>query len=462
MRQREDFWIRIFCLKQPANGQEYHRLMTKKTVYQQTLDYIYEKLPMYHLVGGLAYKEDIGNITLLCEYQGNPQQKFKSVHVAGTNGKGSVCHLMASALMSSGYKTGLFTSPHLLDFRERIKINGQAVSEEYVTGFIENNKVLIEKIKPSFFEITAVLALSWFADEKVDLTVIETGLGGRLDATNILHPELSVITNISLDHEHMLGDTIEKIAYEKAGIIKDNTPVVIGEKKWVTQNVFEKIAEAHKSALYFAEDYYSVQFVNRDHESINFLVTDLLNNRAYNLNCDLTGTWQSKNIMTVLKGLDILRSKNFVLPEISVYSGISNTKKNTLLNGRWDVLHVSPMIVCDISHNPAAIHETISQLEEYTYNKLHIVFGLSADKNLDSILNELPANAIYYFCRPSVARGLDQDILKQKASEKNLVGNAFATVADGLSQAIGIAKNNDFILVTGSTFVVADAMKMMK
>jgi dihydrofolate synthase / folylpolyglutamate synthase len=432
--------------------------MTDDSIYKDTLKYIFEKLPMYHLIGATAYKEDIGNITQLCELHGNPHLKFRSVHVAGTNGKGSFSHILASVLAECGYKTGLFTSPHLLDFRERIRINGEIISKDYVIDYVNKNKFAIEEIQPSFFEITTDMAFSYFVQENINIAVIETGLGGRLDATNILKPEFCVITNISLDHEYLLGKSIEQIAYEKAGIFKEQTAVVIGERDSAAVPVFTKTAFLKKSPLYYAEDYFHVESFRRNNSDIEFKIRDLMNGSDLLLQTDLPGTYQGNNIVTVLKSLDLLKEKNYHLPIEKVYRGIKKAKENTGLRGRWEIISTAPLTVCDISHNPVAIAETIKQVSGYSYDNLHIIFGISADKNLEIMLEKLPLNATYYFCKSSVPRAMDADKLCLAAMEKGLNGKPYSTVCEAFREAKNRASPGDFILITGSNFVVADLL----
>lgn len=430
--------------------------------YRQILDYIYEKLPMYHLIGADAYKKDLGNIVSLCESLGNPQTKLKFIHVAGTNGKGSVSHLLASILSENGYKTGLFTSPHLVDFRERIRINGEMISRENVCNFVEKNKELIETVQPSFFEITAAMAFRYFYENNTDIAVIETGLGGRLDATNIITPLVSVITNISFDHEYMLGNSLEKIAGEKAGIIKADVPVVIGESHAETVDVFNKTAKSRKAPIYFADKELSGRIISRMAGHSVFGLRNLHTGRSFITDCGLAGDCQLKNIATVMVILKVLKRSGYKFRAGNVKKGIRLVRERTDLRGRWEMLSEDPWLICDISHNPAAVKETVRQLDYYSFNKLHIVFGLSADKNLEGILSLLPVKADYYFCRPSIPRGLDQKVILKKAGEFSLKGKDYQTVETALEQALHNAGKNDLVLITGSAFVVADALKYLE
>jgi dihydrofolate synthase / folylpolyglutamate synthase len=428
--------------------------------YTRTLDYIFEKLPMYHRIGQAAYKSDLNNILLLSEHLGNRHKNFRTIHIAGTNGKGSVSHMLASVLHEAGYKTGLYTSPHLLDFRERIRINGQMIPQEFVVDFVEQTKDFIESVQPSFFEITVGMAFSYFAQEKVDVAVIETGLGGRLDSTNIINPDLSIITSISMDHESLLGDTIEKIAFEKAGIIKKEVPVIIGQKSEQTKDVFIEKALSVNAPLCFAEDYYQAEMKEQQAGHAIFKITS-----DYNFNqeieSDLTGSYQGMNITTLLTAIDLLNKQNYRIPESAVLKGIKNTKANTGLRGRWDVLSESPMLVCDIAHNEGAITEVMKQLKLCKYDYLHIVFGMSGDKDYNKVLSLLPFNADYYFTRPSVPRGMDANELTEAARKHGLKGDAYVSVKDAIIQVRKNTGSSDLILVTGSAFVVADALEYL-
>jgi len=425
--------------------------------YLQTLDYIFEKLPMYHRIGQAAYKSDLNNILLLAEHLGNQHKNFKTIHIAGTNGKGSVSHMLASVLQEAGYKTGLYTSPHLLDFRERIRINGQMITEQYVTCFVELTKDFIESVQPSFFEITVGMAFSYFAQEKVDVAVIETGLGGRLDSTNIIDPDLCIITNISMDHQYLLGDTIQKIAFEKAGIIKKGIPVVIGQKSELTKSVFIEKALSVNAPLYFAEDHYTAEIKEQNAGHAIFGITSNKNNIT-TIESDLTGSYQGMNIATLLTAIDLLNKQHYLIPESAVLKGFKSARANTGLRGRWDVLAEKPMIVCDIAHNEGAITEVMNQLKLCKYNRLHIVFGMSGDKDYNKVLSLLPVDAAYYFARPSVPRGMDAYELAEAASLHGLKGVAYQSVKDAVKHAKAKAGSSDMILITGSAFVVGDAL----
>ncbi|MGR3221189.1 MAG: bifunctional folylpolyglutamate synthase/dihydrofolate synthase [Candidatus Anammoxibacter sp.] len=402
--------------------------------YQQTLDYLYSQLPIYQRIGKAAYKADLNNTIAICDVLGNPQNDFKSIHIAGTNGKGSTAHILASILQSSGLKTGLYTSPHLKDFRERIRINGEMITKDKVCGFVESYKTDFEKIKPSFFEMTVALAFDYFAGQEVDIAVIETGLGGRLDSTNIITPVLSVITNIGMDHTEFLGDTLEKIAGEKAGIIKQNVPVVIGETQEEIKQVFLTIAEGENAKLFFTD------------KEVEKLETDLL------------GHYQKKNIITALKSIDVLNQNGFTVTDMQVKEGLKNVVKNTGLLGRWQVLSRSPLIICDAAHNVEGLLEILPQIRSTPHKMLHFVLGMVKDKDIDPMLKLLPKNAAYYFCKADIPRGMNQNELREKAKKHNLSGKAYTSVKEALQNAISIAKRDDLVFVGGSSFVVAEVV----
>ncbi len=398
--------------------------------YQECLDWLFSQLPIYQRTGSIAYKADIGNIVQATEKLGNPHQNFKSIHIAGTNGKGSTSHLLASVLQEAGYKIGLYTSPHLKDFRERIRINGEMIKQESVIQFITKNKDWFSQIGMSFFEMTVALAFHHFAKEKVDIAIIEVGLGGRLDSTNIIQPELSIITNIGLDHTELLGDSIEKIAREKGGIIKPSTPVLIGRKQHQTEAIFDEIAKDNHSKLYYSE--------NCDIES------------------DLKGNYQNENKNTAYTAIKILRTQAWNILDKHIVNGFKNVEKNTSLLGRWMTLGQSPSIICDTWHNVDGVKLIVEQIKMKKYNKLHIVFGVVNDKTIDGILKLLPKKAQYYFCQAQIPRAMNVDLLFIKAQEYQLTGNCFKSVADAFKSARSVAKENDLIFIGGSTFVVAE------
>lgn len=400
--------------------------------YQETTDWLFHQLPMYQAKGAVAYKADLSNTQALCNHLNNPQKYFKSVHVAGTNGKGSVSSMLASILQEAGYKVGLFTSPHLKDFRERIKINGRTIDKGFVIDFVADNKSFFEASALSFFEMTTGLAFSYFAKEKVDVAIIETGLGGRLDSTNVIEPLVSVITNIGFDHKQFLGDLLGRIAYEKAGIMKHRVPVVIGETTEETKTVFRTIAKLNSAELHLAE--------NKDFPSYD---------------CDLKGDYQQQNIKTVLTVVSLLQV-HYSISKKNIENGLLHVVANTGLLGRWQVLNGKPFVVCDTAHNEHGLKIVINQIKKIKFNQLHVVLGVVNDKDLSEILPLFPKAAIYYFCKPGVSRGLDATVLKEKALEFGLTGNTYNSVSEAYEAALSKAKDNDFVYVGGSTFVVAE------
>lgn len=426
--------------------------------YQETLEWMYKQLPMYQRIGAAAYKADLNNTIALLEHLGNPHHNFKSIHVAGTNGKGSTSHMLASIFQEAGYKTGLYTSPHLRDFRERIRINGEMIPEENVVGFIEQHQEAIHQINPSFFEMTVGMAFDYFSNEKVDIAIIEVGMGGRLDSTNLITPELSVITNIGLDHVQFLGDTLEKIAFEKAGIIKPSVPVVIGETQSETHQVFEdKAAECH-SQIFFADQIFDCDRIHID--SVVQQEYDVWkNNELYLEDCQipLMGNYQKKNLTTVMCAADLLRDK-FSLSDDDIRDGVANVIRNTHLMGRWQILDQEPLTIADTGHNVDGIREVVSQLSEMTYNKLHFVLGMVNDKDIDHVLQLLPHSCEYYFCKADIPRGLDANILAEKAFSYGLRGTVYSSVSDAYKSALNIAQFDDVIFIGGSNFIVAEVV----
>lgn len=396
--------------------------------YKDTLKYLFSQLPMYQRTGAAAYKKDIGNIIEACNFLDNPHKKFKSIHIAGTNGKGSTAHLISSILQEAGFKTGLYTSPHMKDFRERIKINGVKINENDVISFVTTNKKNFEKINMSFFEYTVALAFDHFAKEKVDIAIIETGLGGRLDSTNIISPEISVITNIGYDHMNLLGNSLKQIAIEKAGIIKEKTPVLIGRKQIETETVFEEKASQKNTSVFYAKQ-----------NEVKFNVPN----------------YQKENINTSISAIKILDWK---ISNQEINDGIKNVNQNTGLRGRWETLSKNPKIICDTGHNVDGISNIISQLKQIKFNKLHIVFGTVNDKKINDILNLLPKDAKYYFCKAKIDRALNADKLKSIANEYKLIGESFESVEKALLNAKNNAKKEDLIFIGGSTFVVAEVI----
>ena len=434
--------------------------MKKENIYTRfnsTLNYMYTQLPMFQRVGSQAMKKDLTNIKLLCEHLGNPFEKYPCIHIAGTNGKGSTAHVMSAILQEHGYKVGLYTSPHYRDFRERIKIDGKYVSRKYVVDFVENNKSVFEKIKPSFFEITVALAFDFFAKEKVDIAIIETGLGGRLDSTNIITPILSVITNISFDHQQFLGNTLKKIAGEKAGIIKKNIPVVIGETQEEIISVFEKKAKTKKSEITFADQNYQVK---KKSENLTHTTFDILKGGRplfSNQKINLHGAFQARNIATALQLIDSLPD-NFSIKKSKVASALINLKSLTNFKGRWQVLQKDPIVLCDSAHNEAGLNLAMSQLKSLKVNDLHFVLGMVNDKLIEKMLSFFPKDAHFYFCKPDILRGLDVEILTQKATELGLKGRAYSSVKNALRAAKKKAGKKDLVYVGGSTFVVAEVI----
>lgn len=411
---------------------------------------------MFSKTGAAALKTDLVNTRTICTFLGEPHAKFKTVHIAGTNGKGSCSHMIASVFQACGYKTGLYTSPHLKDFRERIKINGEMISEDFVVKFTKRLTPLIEKINPSFFELTVGMAFEYFAEEQVDIAVIETGLGGRLDSTNIISPELSVITNIGMDHMNILGDTLQLIAAEKGGIIKGHTTVVIGESSDETDEVFLNIAAERHSPIVFADKRY---YTSDWHHQNGYLVTDVVNTHdqsrvTYHL--DLPAYYQLKNIITVTEAIHQLRAKNFDLPQSKVEKALSQVKKITGFHGRWETIHQHPAVVLDVAHNEDGIRQLVNQIELSDYRHLHLVMGMVKDKEIDRVLEFLPKEATYYFTRANIPRALPENILLEKALAAGLTGETYDDVNNALKAALGKASKDDLILVFGSVFVVGE------
>jgi dihydrofolate synthase/folylpolyglutamate synthase len=426
--------------------------------YKQTIDYLYNKLPMFTRVGAVAFKKDLHNTIAMCEKLGNPQQQFKSIHIAGTNGKGSTSHMLAAILQQAGYKTGLYTSPHLKDFRERIRINGQMVSESFVTSFVNEQQGIIEEINPSFFEVTVAMAFSYFAKEKVDIAIIEVGLGGRLDSTNIITPELSVITNISLDHTNMLGNTLPEIAGEKAGIIKTGIPVVIGETQTESAPVFLQKASQTNSEIIFADQELQLENTSRKNQ---FLTTSVFKHQQplyTNLSLDLTGFYQLKNVLTVVQSILVLKQKGYVITNEALFTAVANVKKLTGLQGRWQTLQENPLTICDTGHNIAGITEVMQNINSTVFSQLHIVIGMVKDKDISGVLQLLPTDAEYYFCQPDLERALPATELAEQAAKYKLKGGVFQTVAMAYQTAKTKAKPDDLIFIGGSTFVVAEVL----
>jgi dihydrofolate synthase/folylpolyglutamate synthase len=426
--------------------------------YPQTLDYLFSKLPMYQRIGAAAYKADLNNTIAICKELGNPEKKIKFVHVAGTNGKGSSSHMLAAILQQAGYKTGLYTSPHLVDFRERIKINGKMIPKIEVVKFVEDFKTIFEKIEPSFFEWTVGLAFHYFAQQQVDVVVLEVGLGGRLDSTNVITPVACLITNIGFDHMNLLGDTLPKIAAEKAGIIKTKIPVVISQTQLDVISVFNETARQVKAPIEFADKNYKLisSLYNKEFLSITLLHKKTNTTHLYNL--DLQGSYQVKNVMGVLNATEILKQKGFIIEETDIKNALSQVQKLTGLHGRWQIIQEKPLVITDTGHNEDGIKEVLDNLKRYTYKTLHFVLGVVNDKDISKILKLLPKDATYYFCKASIPRALDENELATLAKKNGLNGSTFKTVPEALKKAIKQAKVNDLVFVGGSTFTVADIL----
>ncbi len=427
-----------------------------RMTYQQTLDFLYANLPMFQRVGSVAYKKDLTNTLALCQFLGNPHRNFKTIHVAGTNGKGSSSHMLASVLQSAGYKTGLYTSPHLKSFTERIKINGKEVDEEFVVDFVGKIKPQLEIIKPSFFEITVAMAFEYFSKQAVDIAVIETGLGGRLDSTNVILPEVSLITNIGFDHMDLLGDTLEKIALEKAGIIKAGIPVVISESQTELKDLFTATAVELNAPIFFADQEISCQ------QTLSGQIVCTGGSEELTVELPLRGSYQLKNLPGVLKTLNILRNKGFRISHQHIKHGLENVILQTGLKGRWQKIGDAPLIICDTGHNIDGIREIVAQIQTYSYHKLYIVWGMVKDKDRSKILALLPTPAHYIFCQANIPRALDAHTLAHEAQNFNLTGEVKPDVNEALATARLRATPNDFIFIGGSTFVVAELNELQE
>lgn len=404
--------------------------------YNQTVNWMFAQLPMYQHQGASAYRKDLTNTLLLSDYLKNPERNIKAIHVAGTNGKGSTSHLLASVLQEAGYKVGLYTSPHLKDFRERIKINGEPISEDFVCDFINTNKSFFEDNQLSFFEMTVGLAFDYFNRKEIDIAIIEVGMGGRLDSTNIIIPLISVITNIGLDHTQFLGNTLEVIAFEKAGIIKENVPVVIGEYTQGTKSVFLAKAKENNAAIDFASD-----LIEETYPSV------------------LIGDYQKHNKKTVLQTLKVLQGQGeFIISEAHIKNGFWNVVSNTGIQGRWQQIHSDPKVICDTAHNKHGLEIVLNQVQNEKFDNLHFVLGVVNDKDLEEILPLFPEKAHYYFSKPNIPRGLDADILQMKANDFGLTGKVYNSIPEAYHEALRLASESDFIYVGGSTFVVAEIL----
>lgn len=426
--------------------------------YQETLEYLYSRLPMFTRVGAGAFKKDLHNTIELCKQLGDPQHQFKSIHIAGTNGKGSTSHMLAAIFQQAGYKTGLYTSPHLLDFRERIRINGEMVPTAFVTEFTEQLKPTIESLEPSFFELTVAMAFQYFALEQVDIAIIEVGLGGRLDSTNIITPELSVITNISYDHMNILGNTLPEIAAEKAGIIKAGVPAVISETQSEIESVFVNKAASVNAPLHFADHEWIVQQSEFSEGRLRLGVQHTHSGDLTTIHTDLSGQYQLKNILGVLSAVRILQQQNWDLPWQGVITALGHVKKLTGLRGRWEIISRDPLTIFDVGHNQAGITEVVHQLRHMVYRHLHIVTGFVKDKEVNKVLPIFPPAATYYFCKAQIPRAMDEKELAATASQHGLRGHAYASVQQAFLAAKQHAHKDDVILVCGSFFVVSEVM----
>ncbi len=421
--------------------------------YKQTLDYLFNALPMFQRVGASAFKKDLSNTVALCAHLGDPQHQFKTIHVGGTNGKGSSSHALCSILMEAGFKVGLYTSPHLKSFTERIKVNGVEISEADVVAFVDREKSYIDELKPSFFEMTVGMAFWYFAKEQVDFAVVEVGMGGRLDSTNVITPEVCLITNIGLDHQQYLGDTRELIAGEKSGIIKNHIAVVIGEKSPLTDPVFLEVALKAVAPIYFAEDTYEAERLkNSDTNKALYSI----NKGERHIEMDLTGNYQVKNLPGILKTIDVLVERGYAISSDHIKHGLAKVKQATGLKGRWQVLGQNPTVICDTGHNAEGIKEVVKQLEMMSPSHLHMVIGMVNDKDINGILSLLPKYASYYFCQAEIPRALEASQLAKMAAEFKLIGS----VVPNVNEAIALAKKNagvdDVVFIGGSTFVVAE------
>lgn len=436
--------------------------MEKNAAYQKTLEYLYNKLPMFSRVGAAALKNNLDNIIKLCDALNNPQEKFKSIHIAGTNGKGSTSHMLAAVLQDSNYKVGLYTSPHLVDFRERIKINGKEISEEWVVNFVADHHELIETVQPSFFEITVAMAFLYFAEEGIDIAVIETGLGGRLDSTNIILPILSIITNINYDHKHLLGNTLKEIATEKAGIIKPNVPVLIGEQHPETERVFFENALHKKTTVYYAEALWDLVRTGKDNKYQYYKAIHKAHREMYDLHTDLLGEYQQHNIKTVLAATELLiANQGLNITVESTINALHKVKKMTGLLGRWDCLNEKPLVIADVAHNAAGLKEVLQQWNEIKASKKHIVLGFVKDKDVQEALSLFSKDCIYYFCNANIERALPVNELYNLAMSMELNGTVYPSVANAVNAAKEALNNEDALLITGSFFVVGEAMEFL-
>ncbi|HLZ87223.1 MAG TPA: folylpolyglutamate synthase/dihydrofolate synthase family protein [Puia sp.] len=425
--------------------------------YAQTVDYLLTKLPMYSRIGAAAYRKDLTNTWQLSDFVGNPERRFRSIHIAGTNGKGSTSHMLAAIFQEAGYKTGLYTSPHLKDFRERIRINGEMIKETAVVDFIQRIRPISEQLDPSFFEISVVMAFDYFAQEQVDIAIVEVGLGGRLDSTNIITPELSVITNIGYDHMNLLGDTLAAIAFEKAGIIKKGVPVVVGEHQPETAPIFSQRAHEEEAPIRFADQHrYITDWKYQRHTLVAEVATSPVANDVNFYTLDLPGLYQAKNLVTVLEAVHVMTGKGWKLDQKTVIRALRQVKKLTGLHGRWEMVQEHPDVVLDVAHNEDGIRQLLRQIEVTDHEELHIVLGMVKDKAIDKVLSLLPRQARYYFTRAQIPRALPEAELAAQANAVGLPGNAYPTVSAALAAAKAHARPRDLVVVCGSVFVVAE------
>ena len=424
--------------------------------YQSCIEYLYSKLPMFSRTGAAALKMDLSNTIALCTALGNPQQRFKTIHVAGTNGKGSVSHLLASIMQEAGFKTGLYTSPHLRDFRERIRVNGEMIPTEQVVHFTENIKPLIEALEPSFFEVTVAMAFDHFAKEGVEVAIVETGLGGRLDSTNVIHPALSIITNIGLDHVQLLGNTLGLIAAEKAGIIKAQVPVIIGQTHVETASVFENKAMQLDAPIVFAEAIWTTATQSVTPGIISIELTGINDGVKRKFNADLAGIYQADNVRTVITAIDLLIDKGWKIKEDDIDRGIANARKNTALHGRWEAIKTNPLLMLDVAHNTEGIKQVVQHINASGFEKLYIILGMSKDKDVESIIAQLPLQAIYGFTQAQIPRALSTEELEKVATAAGLRGISYPDVNKAIEEMLKMAGDNDLLLVCGSVFVVGE------
>lgn len=424
--------------------------------YQDTIDYLFTRLPLFSRIGTAAYKADLDNTIALCEFLGQPQHKFRAIHIAGTNGKGSVSHMLAAVFQKAGYRTGLYTSPHLKDFRERIKVSGQMIEQSFVVGFTHQIKPMIDKLEPSFFEITVAMAFEYFAQQHVDIAIVETGLGGRLDSTNIIIPELSIITNIGWDHMNLLGDSLDKIALEKAGIIKKGVHVVVGETNDITQPVFEKIAAEKNATLTIAAKNRQIMEWHWDKHQLVVEVAERQKTDHKIFRLDLAGLYQTKNLLTVLEACSVLKKQEWNITDEIIQHALREVKKSTGLHGRWDIIGEHPLTILDVAHNEDGIKQVLEQVEMTDHHELHIILGMVNDKAIDRVLAQLPKTANYYFTQSQIPRALPAGSLLQMATEYGLKGRAYPDVNTALKDAKTLANKSDLLIVCGSIFLVAE------